>query len=378
MKACVITIIDYKNYGNRLQNYALNKAIQSLDIEVVNGLEVFSKTKWIEDKSKKGTNTILLKRFPIKAIKIYRRFRGKMAKSNKIYKEREQRLRKFTQNNMKTFPCLYVIDDEDLRNQIGDHNIDYYIVGSDQVWNPYYEGHDFEFLNFTVPEKKLSFSASFGVSDLPIDCKERYANYLNTFKNLSVREKSGKRIIEDLISKATQVTIDPTLLLKSCEWEKITNDSEIDNCKEDYIVSYFLGDVPDIIKQLASKSEMRMYCLNDTSQMQLFGVGVETFLYLIKNAKLVLTDSFHATVFSLVFNTDFYVFNRIQSGVSNTFTRISSLIETFELSDRICTESENDINLEAYISKKKWENINRILDIKREEGIQYLKSLLFG
>lgn len=213
---------------------------------------------------------------------------------------------------------------------------------------------------------------------MPIDCKERYANYLNTFKNLSVREKSGKRIIEDLISKATQVTIDPTLLLKSCEWEKITNDSEIDNCKEDYIVSYFLGDVPDIIKQLASKSEMRMYCLNDTSQMQLFGVGVETFLYLIKNAKLVLTDSFHATVFSLVFNTDFYVFNRTQSGVSNMFTRISSLIETFELSDRICTESEKDINLEAYISKKKWENVNRILDIKREEGIQYLKSLLFG
>ena len=112
--------------------------------------------------------------------------------------------------------------------------------------------------------------------------------------------------------------------------------------------------------------------------MQLFGVGVETFLYLIKNAKLVLTDSFHATVFSLVFNTDFYVFNRTQSGVSNMFTRISSLIETFELSDRICTESENDINLETYISKKKWENINRILDIKREEGIQYLKSVLFG
>ena len=66
MKACVITIIDYKNYGNRLQNYALNKAIQSLNIEVVNGLEVFSKSKWIKDKNKKGANAILLKRFPMK------------------------------------------------------------------------------------------------------------------------------------------------------------------------------------------------------------------------------------------------------------------------------------------------------------------------
>ena len=184
MKVCIITIVDYKNYGNRLQNYAVNKALESLGIEVVNGLDFFSKSEWMMTKEKRGESTFFVKKIPIRVIKVWHCLRKKMTRNNRKYAGRVKKLREFTERNMITFPYLYVKDNEDLKRKLDDQTIDYYIVGSDQVWNPYYEGHNFEFLDFTDSKKKLSFSASFGVADLPDDCKEHYVRSLETFRIL--------------------------------------------------------------------------------------------------------------------------------------------------------------------------------------------------
>ena len=375
MKVCIITIVDYKNYGNRLQNCALNKALESLGIEVVNGLDFFSKSEWMMAKEKHGGSTFFIKKIPIRVIKVWHCLREKMARNNRKYAGRMKKLREFTELNMITFPYLYVKDNEDLKRKLDDQTIDYYIVGSDQVWNPYYEGHNFEFLDFTDSKKKLSFSASFGVTDLPDDCKERYVRSLETFRNLSVREKTGKKIIEDLMNRDCHVSVDPTLLLPRCEWENMIKEQNWERYTGDYIVTYFLGEVPQKILKSASLNRMKMYCLNDENDVALFGEGVETFLYLIKNAKYVLTDSFHATVFAIVFNTDFYVFNRTQKGESNMFTRLDSLLELFDLTDRVY----GDVNIEQMcsITEEKWEKVNRVLDDKRTEEMGYLSKILF-
>lgn len=376
MKVCIVTIIDYKNYGNRLQNYALNKVLESLGAEVVNGLEYFSKSEWIKGKEKFEKNTFFINKVPIGVIKCWHCFRKKVARNNKNYGTRVKKLREFTDRNMITFPYLYVRDKEDLKKQIGDEGIDYYIVGSDQVWNPYYEGGDSEFLHFAESKKKLSFSASFGVSSLPDECKERYARYLKDFRNLSVREKTGQKIIEDLIARKAHVSVDPTLLLQRSEWENVIKNQNYERYSGDYIVTYFLGDVPEIIEKFALENKMKMYCLNDQNDASLFGEGVETFLYLIKNAKCVLTDSFHATVFSLIFNTDFYVFNRAQKGVNNMFTRIRTLLDIFDLQDRLFCK--DDFVKGRSITKEEWKKVNQILNEKREEEMKYLSNLLLG
>lgn len=374
MKVCIITIIDYKNYGNRLQNYALNRALESLGLEVINGLEYFSKSEWITSAKESGKNTLFMEIIPIAVIRAKYYVRRKIDRNNKQYVGRVKKLREFTNQNMKTLPYLYVRDNEDLKKQVGDNSIDYYIVGSDQVWNPYYEGYDYEFLSFVDSKKKLSFSASFGVSNLPDDCKERYTMHLKEFRNLSVREKSGQKIIRDLICKESHLSVDPTLLLHRNEWEKVISKKNFDNFSGNYIVTYFLGEVPNKILQFASKENMKIYCLNDENDPLLFGEGVETFLYLIKNAKWVLTDSFHATIFSLIFNTNFYVFDRSQKGVSDMFTRLKSLLELFDLMDRIYFD--NTFEQICSISKEKWEMVNKILDNKRAEEMKYISTLL--
>ncbi len=373
MKVCVITIIDYKNYGNRLQNFALNKILESLGVEVVNGVEYFSKSDWILDQEKNGKNVFITKKLPMKVLKAWFSLRKNLSRNNRQYSERINKLREFTENNMYTFPYLYVEDEEDLKKKIDDKSIDYYIVGSDQVWNPYYEGYDFEFLTFADPRKRGSFAASFGVDSLPEVYRERYAAYLREFRNLSVREKSGQNLVRDLIDKEAHVSVDPTLLLQRSEWEEIAKTQDIGELEKEYIVTYFLGNIPQCILQYAIEKQVKVYCLNDENTPSLFGVGVEKFLYLIKNARCVLTDSFHATAFSLLFNTDFYVFNRTQDG-DDMFTRLRTLLGLFDLMDRVCDNTKFE-KIER-ISKEKWNSVNRILDNKREEEMNYLSNLL--
>lgn len=374
MRVCVITIIDYKNYGNRLQNFALNKVLEKFEIEVVNGLEYFSKSEWILEKENKGQNTFFKKKVPLSVLKCWFNLRRKLSCSNKQYEGRIKKLRKFTRSNMYTFPCLYVEDNEDLKKRINDENIDYYFVGSDQVWNPYYEGHDFEFLTFVESRKRGSFSASFGVDTLPEVCKSRYASYLKDFQNLSVREKSGQNIVKELLNKEAHISVDPTLLLQRSEWEDVLKKNNTNEFTGEYIVTYFLGDVPQKIWQYASEKLMKVYCLNDENTPSLFGVGIETFLYLIKNAKCVVTDSFHATVFSLIFNTNFYVFKRTQEGVSDMFTRLQALLDLFCLTERVYCEDE--FRYIENISKEKWDLVNKIMENERSKEMKYLSELL--
>lgn len=173
---------------------------------------------------------------------------------------------------------------------------DYFIAGSDQIWNPYY---DFvgttELLEFARPEQRISYAASFGVNEISDEKKEVYAKNLSQFKALSVREKRGAEIIKELTDREAKVVLDPTMLLTIEQWSKVEKKSKFIP-KKKYGLVYSLGEKNTDFENAINLygKEMKIF---DIRTLQKNGreipVGPAEFLYLIHHAEIILTDSFH-------------------------------------------------------------------------------------
>ena len=229
----------------------------------------------------------------------------------------------------------------------GANSYDTVVVGSDQLWLPGGLGTNFYNLMF-VPDSinKVSYATSFGVSTIPWYQKKRTEHYLKRINHLSVREKQGAKIIKDLTGRDALVVADPTMLLTREEWDKAIPSEQI--IHEPYIFCYFLGTNEkhrDVAEQLAKESGLKIvsmpfldnYFKRDVSfgDKQLFDIAPNDFVNIIRNAKYVLTDSFHGTVFSILYHKQFIIFNRFNSSTSNSRnSRIDSLCDTLGLQDR--------------------------------------------
>lgn len=192
---CAIVTINNSNYGNRLQNYAVQYILIQMGYEVTT-----IKNIGMLDKKKKLSNYIL------------RTMASLIKKSDFVdTKQRELHFKDFNKNinfSKKMFNWLNIkwLDE-----------FDFFIVGSDQVWNPDYRLTEFDLLDFTDKEK-ISFSASIGVKDLDINSKNKLKKALNTFKAISVRENEGKNLLETITEQPVSVLVDPTMLLTKEEW----------------------------------------------------------------------------------------------------------------------------------------------------------------
>lgn len=296
-KVCIITITS-RNFGNRLQNYALQKALEKLDVQ--------SETIFGDEQS--GIKR-RLKLF-VKKIII-------MINHNKfIY---DQRVMKFERFNRK-----YINKCNISRENIGKLDIDrydYFICGSDQIWN-YNFGfiNKFYFADFAPKNKKISYAASFGVDYISDTYVSDYTKWLSDFKAISVREKQGSEIVKQLTGKFANVVVDPTMLLSKDEWLEIAEDVHCRN----YAMVYFLGDIGQQAIHTINKVE-REHGLKIKRITNFDAVSPEEFIGLINNSSLVITDSFHACVFSILFDKPFLVFDRIgkETGMGS---RISTLL----------------------------------------------------
>ena len=364
----IVTINDYTNYGNRLQNYALTKLLEMNGCKVVNSIQVHTKEDWC----KITNNPIkrLLKHcvpFPIIKNRIY----SSKKIDDALLLKRQETFKDFMLRYMQIIDPVIVTTNSAARRALKKYNIDYYIVGSDQVWNPYYEGKAYEFLTFVPKDRRLSFAASIGASAIPEEKKKQYRKNLLDMNYLSVRELQAAEIIENLTGRKADVTLDPTLLLEREEWEKIV---QIPNLKleEKYICAYFLGEIPDAVNKFVKEKNLKVYYLNLEREPELFVLNPAEFLYMIKNASLVLTDSFHAVAISIKFHREFYVFDRQQTGVNNMFTRIESITRLLGLEDRI--QSRKEIIEKRRIGN--WGEIDKTLDLGRENSIGKLLQII--
>ncbi len=330
MKIGVLTIYGNNNYGNRLQSYALNTVLENYGYEVESIVAESVKKCWMPI-TKKMLVFLLGNRY----------YQG----TNRKYIEmmRKIKFEKFTKKYIKT---RWYFGKSRRFNEKLSFRYDYVIVGSDQVWNPHFWGEDeienctFNyFLKFIPNDRRIAYAASFGVDFIPEKHKKIFYNGLKNFSAISVREKNGISIIMDLIGVKVMDVLDPTLLLPKCEWEKIEKKSIV-RSKKKYIFIYFLGEYSEqvrrSVKRLTDQYGLEVINIMDQNHRILYESGPSEFLDLIHHAEMVVTDSFHAVVFSIIYKIPFFVFERIQSGYPNMSARIESLLEDFKMQDRYC------------------------------------------
>lgn len=351
----IITIYDpYPNYGNRLQNYAAQTVLEKMECNVLTisfEKEIFSK----KDKIKHFIHLITGFRY---------------AKNKARWKSlwgRAKTFRRFNRQYIKSYA---------IENLDGIKDADYYVVGSDQVWNPKWYGNcelkkDMFLLSFAPPDKKVCLAPSFGVDRLPEEWETWFRANLNTFPKISVREEAGAEIVKKLTGKPAEVLIDPTLMLSDKEWEKIAEKpKKFDDSS--YILTYFLGGrterINDESAELASRYQCKIHHLLDEQDELLCGASPSEFLWLIKNAKIVLTDSFHACVFSFIFDRPFLVYDRAGTDC-NMMSRLNTLLKKFCLERKyVDSELENDIMECNYREGKK------ILVSEQKKVYEFLKQ----
>lgn len=277
-------------------------------------------------------------------------------------------------------PTMYTLRTKfQLKKAVAD--CDSVVCGSDQIWSPLlYDKH--YFLDFVDGSKKrkIAFAPSFGVVNLGALSK-KIADYLNDFHSISVRESVGQTIIESLpINKPCTTILDPTMLVDVADWNKIS--SSIDLPKK-YIMCYFLGkNIPDEFISGISK-EQGCTVVNVTSfttmnyvdgAIALNTLSPSEFIYAIKNADCILTDSFHASVFSILNKKPFYTFNKhANSDSSNQNSRIYNLLDKLGLT---CCHIVNVKNMRIRYPEIDYVQVEKNLQILRKQSIDFLNEAL--
>lgn len=342
----IITIIDYFNFGNRLQNYALQEVLKEINC-----------------------NSITLLNYP------YRN-----THKNYLFRQIKHLFNKPTNKDIRynyfdNFNKRINFSKRPISIYSNLNKFDYVIVGSDQVWNPNIGRlRDLDLLMNVNPNKRISYAASFGVSKLDLDnnSQEKIKGELLKFKNISVREESGKEIIFNLIGRTdTQVVLDPTMLLRANDWEKVIKIPEqINSIKgKKYILNYFLGDLLENnmkkIQMFADENDCEIINLLDVNSI-FYNCGPSEFLYLIKNAYLICTDSFHSSVFSILFHKPFLVFERKDAHI-NMGSRINSLLNKFNLNSNYFDGTVN-----KKIFNTDYSNVDKKLEDERKKSIDFL------
>ncbi len=327
----IVTLEGYKNYGNRLQNYALTKLLEAEDLAVVNGIRVITKEDYID--ATKGMLKKLVKQLiPFAFLK--NRIDPPKIQPTELLRKREEKFKKFVNNYTKQIQPIVTSNYRQAIKVLKQYHIDYFVTGSDQVWNPWFAGNNYEFLTFAPMDKRLSFSASIGEDSIPPDMVKRYTKNLQEMKYLSVREQRAVEIIKELTGRDADLSLDPTLLLEPEKWMEVVKKPEF-QLDEHYICTYFLGEVPDAVNIFAKEKRTSIYPLNSKEFPDLYTLDPAEFLYMIQNADYVLTDSFHAVAFSIKFHKEFYVFERKQKGMEGMFSRIENITKRFGLENRI-------------------------------------------
>ena len=368
------------NYGTQLQAYATIKAVKKLGYEC----EII-----VYHKQYKPVDYFLgLKRlFQDGSLKstLKLRKKKKLLRGNSLfatgYSERKECVYNFKRTYLFPYSRTYTGFDALCK---GAENYSTIMSGSDQVWLPQGYASKFYTMMF-VPNNipKISYASSFGVSDIPNYHRKEAREFLNRLDFISVREVRGKELVEKYSSNKATVVVDPTLLINSNEWEKLC----VDICKEPYIFCYFLGTQKECREQAKKLSEytgLKIIVLKHLDEYipedESFGdeapynVGPEKFISYIKNATYVLTDSFHGTVFSTLFEKQFMTFYRFKTNDKmSKNSRIDSLLGQLGLMERIY--KEGDI-LEIIDKSIDYGLVQKKLSIMRNESQNFLKSSL--
>ncbi len=365
MRVGILTFHMAHNYGAMLQAYALRKKIceMGFDCEVIDYRNPAIYNWHRKDKLKKLTKD---NGFIIGSMKYAKRIiTGYYTKDKRWYG-----FNNFMEKDIGISKRTYE-DVSELKNL----DYDTYVCGSDQIWNTEHSGGIYSgyFLDFTNKNvKRIAYAASKGPVEIKDSEKKDFFNLLSKFDYIGVREKGLKDSLEAIGIKNSQWVLDPTLLLKSEEWIKIANYRKFDN----YILIYKIKDdfkLYECARKIAKESGCKIieitYNKNESLKdiIQLEDCGPREFLGLFNKASYVVTNSFHGTCFSIIFNKIFYSIP--YQGLSS---RMDSLLNLLDLNDRK-VENLDEFSLNTNIN---YNEVNIKLNKERQASLEFLKNSL--
>ena len=354
MKIAIITINDYGNFGNRLQNYALTHILRERF-----HCETYTLESYKENLPYRAHFVEWLK----EQIGIWlcstRWFSANHRRSN------------FKRWSKQHIPVKRYYNVGHLPNYLN-KEFDRFFVGSDQVWNYHFAKTNFEdtFLTFAENEKKIAVAASFGVDDIPKEKEDYYKNRLSSFKHISVREEAGARIIKRLIGLDVPVLVDPVMMLSKQEWLRVAKKPFVDYSKP-YVLKYYLGEKSESeVDVWARENGYDVFTLMDRRSVNLYATGPGEFISLISNADLICSDSYHCIVFSIIFRKPFIVYDR-QGKYNNMQSRLHTLLDKFAFQNRW----EKDVT-EPYYLKCDYSQTDTILMEEQKKFMEYIAKVL--
>ena len=357
-KIGIITFHRALNYGAVLQTYALRTSLEKYfngDVEVVD---------YRCDSIEAGRN--LKKRLMRKNF-----IKGFLSTALMLYKRKN--FDRFLKSNIAISKKKFD------RKSIGESQDEYcgFVTGSDQVWNHKITNDDTTFLLDFVEDdrKRNSYAASMGLTEVGEENCEKYFDELNRFEKISVREKDLQQYLQkNIFGKIIRTDLDPTLLLTGEQWKKLSSNRAV---KEKYILVYNVPK-PDHLFEIASRVKEKTgikvkYIANGVRPSgvlisDILYPSVEEFVNLFLNAEYVITNSFHGTVFSILFEKNMLVELKCGSGANG---RIQTLLDICGLTERISMNGE----YEKLFNSINWDEVNCKLEKARTNSLNQIKSI---
>lgn len=365
-KISIVTFHNAHNYGAALQVYALTNMLKKNGKYDVNIIDY--------RKSNIENNYKIIRFYGKNPIKSLKRLIGDFIYLNKNYK-RYRNFEKFKKEKLTLSNKVYWNNDKiDVKSDV-------LITGSDQVWNIQIVGElsDVFTLNFGDEKvKRISYAASVGDKNNIINNPQVYKEKLSKLDYISVREEDAKNELTKIIDKDIQVVLDPTLLLSQDDWNK-----EIKNCtnniNEKYILAYMVEQDKEYVKivnELSKRTGLKVVHFGKRNPgyinvlKSVYTEGPLEFMNYIKNAEFVVATSFHATVFSIIFNKKFFIIPHKKTGA-----RVTNLLDKLEIKNRNIKTLEEFKKLD-YNMETNWNKVNKKLEEEKIKSINWLEKAI--
>lgn len=359
MKIGVITFHRAPNCGAALQTYGLFEflRLKGHDVEIIDYIP---------------NNLAYVKRGKIRGIlHVIKQIVTPV--ESKRFKEKEKAFIKFRENNLKLSKVKYLGDNE---IEKGVFNYDLVISGSDQILNTTLTGDSKAYYLHFTNSKKVSYASSFGRTDISNTEREFIKDYLVKFDQISVREKSAGKIVNELIKVDSSLVCDPVFLMSPQEWmSKIEQSVNL----HDYIFVYLMEENENtdaIINAIETKYHMPFITViggkvSKKYSNRDFACGPDKFINYIYNAKYVITNSFHASAFSIIFGKQFWT---VAHSCRNT--RLENLFEIIDAENKLVNNLIKVEELEKYVvnGQMAYNNMQGLIENSREYLIRLLKA----
>lgn len=353
-KIGIVTIQGRFNFGNRLQNYAVD--------------HIFRQRGFLPE-------SLILER-PLPPSQMVKKTAKKLLGRDRPTRESQmsaERLAAFDRFNAHLNLRIVRKLDEEFVNEFR-----YFSAGSDQIWGMSRSsfGEDWRFLQFSRPEQRIALAPSFG-TDSPLTSPQlkRLARYMQGYPSISVREESGASFIKEASGKDVAVICDPTMVLDAAKWRSV-QDGRLTPTGE-YVFAYLLGSESDEAKialDVATRNgELPVVFLSDRERLGEPPAGPAEFISLVDNASWVVTDSFHGSVYASILQRPLTIVHRGggHAMYSNMFGRLETLSKKLGITHKVYGSPDFD-----FARARDYDGVPEAIDRERKKFVGYLEARL--